>query len=127
MPLRYPTLPTLLAAVLLIVCVAWPFSAPVEANGKKGREASRSRKQISSSRSGSSRRSSKTSSARRRGRHLAEDAPVVVPASYPVAPDRIEVIESGAESSPELKRYLNPPLPRTQTLQDSSDNDLSVP
>lgn len=127
MPSRYPTLPTLLAVVFLIICVAWPFSAPVEAKDKKGRAASR--KQISSSRSKSSNRKGR-SSARRKGhrsKNFAEYEMAAVPASYPVAPDRIEVIESGAESSSELKRYLNPPLPRTQTQQDSSEPETSVP
>jgi hypothetical protein len=116
---RYPTLPKLLAVAFLTICVAWPFSAPVEAKGKKGKSVSRSRKQVSSSRSRSARRYS----ARRKGRrsrNLAQYDVVTVPVSYPIAPDRIEVIESGSESSPDLKPYLNPPLPRAQTSQDSS-------
>src|SRR5262249_5761347 len=126
MPPRYPKLPTLLVAVLLITCVVWPFSASVEAKEKKGKPASRSRKQIASSSSKSPRRSS----ARRRRRHSnndAEDSVAVIPASYPIAPDRVEVIESGSDSQPDLKRYLNPTLPRSQAPQDSSDPDLSVP
>jgi len=120
---RYPKLPTLLSAVLLITCAVWPFSTPVEAKGKKGRQASR--KQIRSSRSKASGRSS----ARHRRRHsnnVAEDNVAVIPASYPLAPDRIEVIEHGSDSPPDLTRYLNPPPPRSQTPQDSSAPDLSV-
>jgi len=126
MPSRYPTLPKLLAVAFLTICVAWPFSAPVEAKGKKGKSASRSRKQISSSRSRSSRRSS----ARRKGRrsrNFAQYDVVAVPASYPLAPDQIEVIEHGSESAPDLKQYLNPPLPRSQTPQDSSTADAIAP
>lgn len=124
MPSRYPTLPTLLAVAFLTICVAWPLSAPVEAKGKKGKSASR--KQINSSRS----KSSKRSSAKRKGRrsrNFAEHEAVTVPAFYPLAPDQIEVIESGSESSPELKRYLNPPLPRAQTSPDASAPDSFTP
>ncbi|MGH9937640.1 MAG: peptidoglycan-binding domain-containing protein [Blastocatellia bacterium] len=117
-------LPALLSAVLLIICVAWPFPAPVEAKGKK--QASRSRKQIGSSRSKASRRRSSARRGRRHSNNVAEDNVAVIPASYPIAPDRIEVIESGSDSPPELKRYLNPPLPRSQTPQDSSAPDPDV-
>jgi len=124
MPPRYPKLPTLLAAVLLTTCAVWPFSASVEAKGKKGRQASR--KQISSSRSKASGRRSSARHRKRRSNNVAEDNVAVIPASYPIAPDRIEVIESGADSPPDLKQYLNPPLPSAQTPQDPSDPDLSV-
>jgi hypothetical protein len=50
-----------------------------------------------------------------------------IPKSYPIARDRIEVIESGSASSPDLSRYLNPPRPSTRTLQDSSETDLRSP
>jgi len=123
MPPRTPKLPTLLAVTLLIICVAWPFSAPVEAKGRKGKSASR--KKVSSSRSKSSGRSS-ARRGKRRSNNVAEDDLAAIPASYPLAPDRIEVIESGSDSPPDLTRYLNPPLPRSQTPQDSPTPDLNV-
>lgn len=119
MPSRYPTLPKLLAVAFLTICVAWPFSAPVEAKGKKGKSASRSRKQVNSARSRSSRRYSAKRKGRR-SRNRSEYDVVAVPASYPIAPDRIEVIESGSEPSSDLKRYLNPPPPPSQAPQNSS-------
>ncbi|MGH9768281.1 MAG: peptidoglycan-binding domain-containing protein [Blastocatellia bacterium] len=124
MPPRYPKLPTLFVVALFTICVAWPFSAPVEAKGKKGKSASR--KKAGSSRSKASGRSS-AKRGRRRSNNAAQDNATVIPASYPIAPDRIEVIESGEASSPDLARHLNPPLPRSQSSQSASDPDLSVP
>jgi hypothetical protein len=114
---RYSMLPKLLAVAFLTICVTWPLSAPVEAKGKKGKTVSRSRKQINSSRSRSSRRSTAKRKGRR-SRNSVEYDVVAIPASYPIAPDRIEVIESGSEASSDLKRYLNPPPPPPQSPQD---------
>ncbi|MCI0388303.1 MAG: peptidoglycan-binding protein [Acidobacteria bacterium] len=116
MPPRYPKLTAMLAIALLIIGVAWPFSAPVEAKGKKGKSASRSK---------SSKRSS-TKSKKRRSKNVAEDQLAAIPANYPIAPDRIEVIENGEASSPDLSRHLNPPLPRSQSPQTPSDPDLGA-
>jgi putative peptidoglycan binding protein len=117
MVLQSPKPLTLLTAVLLIISVAWPFSARVEAKGRKGKSASRSK-------------SHKRSSARRGKRHsnkgaLIEDKVALIPDTYPIAPDRIEVIESGSAPSPDLKRYLNLPPPSPQTPKNSSENDPS--
>jgi Putative peptidoglycan binding domain len=117
MPPRHPQLPALLAIALLIIGVAWPFSAHVEAKGKKGKSASRSK---------SSKRSS-AKSKKRRSKNAAEDQVASIPATYPIAPDRIEVIENGEASSPDLSRHLNPPLPRSQAPQIPSTPDLSAP
>jgi hypothetical protein len=116
----------LLSVVLLTICVAAPFSALAGAKGRRTKTFSRSRKQIGASHFQDSRRSI----SRHRGRHasrFAEDEPAAaVPSSYPIAPDRIEVIESGTTPSPELARFLNPLPPRVQPAQDASDSDLSV-
>ena len=105
----------LLTAVLLIIFVAWPFSARVEAKGRKGKSASRSK-------------SSNRYSAKRGKRHsnrgaLLEDTVAVIPENYPIAPDRIEVIESGSASSPDVARYLYLPPPSPQKPQDPSEID----
>src|SRR5262245_30139534 len=125
MPPRYPMLPTLLAAVLFTVCVAWPFSIHAEAKGRKSRATSRSRgasgKQLSSSKHSSKRRG-------HRGRYsnsFAEDDVAAVPANYAVGPDRIEVIEYGTAPTPELARQLNPPVPRNPIETDT--DPLSSP
>lgn len=125
MPLRSPKPLTLLTAVLLIICVAWLFSAHVEAKGRKGKSASRSK---------SSKRSSARSSAKRGKRRsnkvapsLLEDDVAAISGTYPISPDQIEVIESGSASSPDLARFLNPPLPFPQTPQDSPETDLRSP
>ena len=86
--LQSPKQLRLLTAVILIISVAWPFSARVEAKGRKGKSASRSK-------------SSKRSIAKRGKRHsnrgaLLADNVAVIPDTYPIAPDRIEVIESGS-------------------------------
>jgi hypothetical protein len=108
----------LLTAVLLIICVAWPFSAHVEAKGRKGKSASRSK-------------SSKRYSAKRGRRHsnrAVADKVAGIPESYPISQrDRIEVIENGSASSPDLARRLNPPLPSSRTPRDSSETDLRSP
>jgi Putative peptidoglycan binding domain len=114
MPPRYPLLPTLLVVAFLIVCAAGPFSVTVEAKEKKGKSASRSKP---------SKRSTAKRGKRRSNRN-AEDNLAAIPESYPIAPDRIEVIESGAESAPDLSRHLNPPSPRSNTPQTS---DIVVP
>ena len=115
MPSRYPQLPTLLAVAILI-CVAWPFSARVEAKEKKGKSASRSK---------SSKRFSSKRGKHHSNKYAEDNAPI--PTNYPIAPDHIEVIESGTASSPDLSHHLNPPLPRATTPQDSSEPDLSAP
>jgi hypothetical protein len=91
---------TLLTAVLLVIFIAWPFSATAEAKGRRGKSASRSK-------------SSKRSTARRgqrRSNRAADDRDVaVIPETYPIAPDQIEVIESGTDSAVAISRKLNPP------------------
>lgn len=121
MTLRSPKPLTLLTAVLLIICVAWPFSAPVEAKGRKGKPGARSK-------------SSKRSSAKRGKRRLnrvarspIENNIVAIPGTYPIAPDRIEVIESESASSSDLARFLNPPLPLRQTSQASPETEPRSP
>lgn len=114
MILRSPTPLTLFTAVLLVIFVAWPFSTNAEAKGRKGKSASRSK---------SSKRSSARRGQRRSNKVAVERDVAVIPETYPIAPDRIEVIESGSASAPDLSRYLNPPLPRSQPRQDSSDSD----
>ncbi|HKQ79459.1 MAG TPA: peptidoglycan-binding domain-containing protein [Blastocatellia bacterium] len=114
---RNPQNPALLVIALLIIGVAWPLSTQVEAKGKKGKSASRSK-------------SSKKSSAKnrkRRSKKGAEDNIASIPAVYPIAPDRIEVIENGADSSPDVSRHLNLPVPRAQSSQPPSEPDLSAP
>lgn len=117
MILRSPTPLALLIAILLVFFVAWRFSAPAEAKGRKGRSASRSK---------SSKRLSAKRGQRRSNKVAADRELAVIPETYPIAPDRIEVIEGGAASAPELSRYLNPPPPRTQQRQDSSDADPNL-
>jgi hypothetical protein len=55
-----------------------------------------------------------------------ENNVAVIPGSYPIAPDRVEVIESGSSSSPELSRYLYLPPPSSHTPRDSSDADPNL-
>jgi hypothetical protein len=117
MTLQSPKPLTLLTAVLFIIGVAWPFSAHVEAKGRKGKSVSRSK---------SSKRSSAKRGQRRSNRAAYESEVAVIPETYPIAPDQIEVIESGSASSPELSRYLNPPLPPSHPPQDSSDADPNL-
>jgi hypothetical protein len=91
---------TLLTAVLLVIFIAWPFSAPAEAKQRKGKSASRSK-------------SSKRSTARRGKRHsnrASDNRDVaVIPENYPIAPDQIEVIEGDSDSAVEISRNLKPP------------------
>src|SRR5262245_41994325 len=131
MPPSYTKLPTLrvlstlLAATLLTVFAAWSPSTMAEAKGKKRRATSRSRgasgKQISASNRFSKRHGN-------RGRYassLGEEDFFVTPTAYPLAPDRIEVIEYGAPPTPELTRQLIPPPPRNPTTIDPDDALLS--
>jgi hypothetical protein len=117
-----PRCPRLIAAALLIICVIWPFSAPVEAQSKKGKTSvsrGKSRKQVSSSRSRSARRSRGKRGRYYASRRSARTARVFyTPAKYTVVPDQIEVLEPGSSSS-ELARHLNPPAPPTQSAQAS--------
>jgi hypothetical protein len=117
MSLQSPKPVMMLTAVILIFSIAWPFSARVEAKGRKGKFASRSK-------------SSKRSIAKRGNRHskkgataLLEDNVAVIPERYPIAPDRIEVIESGSAPSPDLARYLSLPPPSPRPPQDPSEID----
>ncbi len=113
---RYPQLPALLAVALLISCIAWPFSASVEAKGKKNKSASLSK---------SKRFSAKNK--KRRSKKGAEDY-ATIPANYPIAPDRIEVIENGEATSPDVSRHLNLPSPRSQSTGTPSETpDISAP
>ncbi len=121
MPLQSPKPLTLLTAVLLTIFFACPFPASVEAKERNGKSASRSK---------SSKRSSISAAKRdkRRSKKTMRDSDVAaIPADYPIAPDRIEVIESGSASSPDLARFLNPPLPSPQTPQDSPETELRSP
>ena len=117
MTMRSPKPFMLLTAVLLIICVAWSFPVHVEAKGRKDKSASRSKSSKRSYAKRGKRRSNKGSSSR------LEDNVAVIPENYPIAPDRIEVIESGSTSSPEVARYLSLPKPSPQPPQDSSEND----
>jgi len=117
MPLQSPKPLTLLIAVLLTVSVAWPFSARVDAKGRKGKSASRSKSSNRSYAKRSKRRSNKGA------RSLLEDNVAVIPDNYPIAPDRIVVIESGSASSPDVARYLYLPPPSPQKPQDPSETD----
>lgn len=121
MPLQSPKPLTLLTAVLLIICVSWPVSVHVEAKGRKGKSASRSKSSKRSFARRGKRRSKKVAP------ELPEDKVAVIPGTYPIAPDRIEVVESGSASSPDLARHLNPPLPPSQVPRDSSETDLRSP
>jgi Putative peptidoglycan binding domain len=120
MPPQSPKPLTLLTAVLFIICIAWPFSAHVEAKGRKGKSASRSK----SSKRSSARRSHRRS--RKAARAQAENEVAVIPGNYPIAPDRIEVIESGSASAPKLSRYLNPPLPPSRAPRETADADPTL-
>ena len=115
MTLQSPKPVALLTAIILIISVAWPFSARVEAKGRKGKSASRSK---------SSKRSTAKRGKRRSNRRAPlEDSVAVIPDTYPIAPDRIEVIESGSAPSPDLARHLSLPRPSPQTPKDLSAND----
>jgi putative peptidoglycan binding protein len=111
---KSPTPFTLLTAVLLIIFVAWPFSAHADAKGRKGRSASRSK---------SSKRSSAKRGRRRSNKVTADRVVAVIPENYPIAPDEIEVIENGSDSATEMSRRLKPPSTRFSKSQDSSDAD----
>jgi Putative peptidoglycan binding domain len=117
MSLQSPKPLALLTTFFLIISVAWPLSARVEAKGRKGKSASRSK-------------SSKRSTAKRgqrRSNKAADDRDLaVIPENYPIAPDRIEVIESGADSASALEISRNLKPPRSQKPQDSSDADLPL-
>jgi hypothetical protein len=115
---RSPKKLTLLTAVLLIICVAWPFSVPLEAKGKKGKSGARSK---------SSKKSSAKRGKRRANKVADERKMAVIPEKYPIAPDRIEVIESGSTVSPDLARYLSPSLPSSRSPQFPSETDLRSP
>jgi hypothetical protein len=101
----------------------WPFSAPVEAQGKKGKSVSRSK--------GKSVRSAKSSKRGKRSRRYAsnrfsEADLAITPANYPVVPDRIEVLEYGAPESSDLGRRSNSSTPRSQTSSSSSEAELAA-
>jgi Putative peptidoglycan binding domain len=115
MTLKSPKPLTLIIAVLIIICGAWSFYGHVEAKGRKGKSASRSKSFKRSSAKRGKRRP------KRVARSLPEDNVAVIPSTYPIAPDRIEVIESGSASSPDLARHLNPPVHSPQTPRDSSE------
>jgi len=117
MSLHSPKSLTLLTAVLLIIFVAWPFSARVEAKGRKGKPGARSKSSNRSYAKRGKRRSNKGATS------LLEDNVAVIPEHYPIAPDRIEVIESGSASSPDVARYLYLPPPSSQKPQDPSETD----
>ncbi|HEY6403724.1 MAG TPA: peptidoglycan-binding domain-containing protein [Blastocatellia bacterium] len=108
---------TLLTAVLLIIFVAWPFSAHADAKGRKRRSASRSK---------SSKRSSARRSQRRSNKVAADRDVAVIPEHYPIAPDEIEVFENGSDSAIEMSRYKNPSPPRFQKSQDSTNADPNL-
>jgi len=117
---RYPKL---CAAAILIICVMWPFSAPVEAQGRKGKSVSRSK--------GKSVRYAKSSKRGKRGRRYAsnrftEGGLAITPANYPVVPDRVEVLEYGLSQPSDLARQLNPSAPRSQTSPNSSEAELAA-
>lgn len=121
MPLLSPKPLMLLTAVLLIICVAWPFSSHVEAKGRKGKASARSKSSKRSSAKRGKRRSNRVA------RSPIENYVAAIPGTYPIAPDRIEVIESESESSPELARFLNLPRPVPQTPQDSPETEPRSP
>src|SRR5262245_51907547 len=112
MAMQSPRPFTLLTVVLLIIFVAWPFSAPAEAKGRKGKSASRSK---------SSRRSTARRGQRRSNKAANDRDVAVIPETYPIAPDQIEVIDSGLDSTIEISRKLSPP--RYKKPQDPSDAD----
>lgn len=119
MPPRYPRL---IAAALLIICVAWPCALQVEAKARK-RKTSVSRSHSQSSKRYVSKRSKRSVSKRgKRSRHRVSNkfSAADLAVNRPVVPDHIEVLEHGATSSTEMARYLNPPAPRTQPLQNSA-------
>ena len=117
MPPQSPKPLRLLTAVILIIFFPCPFSVRVEAKGRKSQSASRSK-------------SSKRTSARRFQRHsnrAANESEVeAIPENYPIAPDRIEVIESSAAPTSELSRYLYLPPPRSQPPQEAPDADPNL-
>ena len=117
MTMRSPKPLMLLTAVLLIICVAWSFPVHVEAKGRKGKPVARSKSFKRSYVKRGKRRSNKGAPAR------LEDKLAVIPENYPIAPDHIEVIESGSASSTEVARYLSLPPPSSQPPQISSEND----
>jgi Putative peptidoglycan binding domain len=117
MPPKSPRPFRLLTAVLLIIFVAWPFSAHAGAKGRKGKSASRSK---------SSKRSSARRGKRRSNKVAANRDVAAIPENYPIAPDKIEVIENGSDSAIDLSRRLKPPPPRSQKSQDSSDVDPNL-
>jgi hypothetical protein len=117
MPPQSPKPLTMLTAVILIIFVAWPFSTHVEAKGRKSKSASRSK---------SSKRYSAKRGQRRSNQVADENYVAVIPEHYPIAPDRIEVIENGAASTPEVSRYLYLPPPRNQPPQDAPDADPNL-
>src|SRR5262245_55112241 len=120
MLLQSPKPFTLLIAVILTISVACPFSARVEAKGKKGKHGARSKSSSRSSAKRGKRHSNKRASA------LLEDNVAAIPDNYPIAPDRIEVIEGGSTSSPDVARYLYLPPPSPQKPQDASDTDPTM-
>ncbi|MBO0727273.1 MAG: hypothetical protein J2P52_16845, partial [Blastocatellia bacterium] len=77
MPPQSPKPLRLLTAVIIIIFVAWPFSAHVEAKGRKS---------LSASRSKSSKRTSARRVPRRSNRSAIESEMAVIPESYPIAP-----------------------------------------
>ncbi len=116
-----PRFPRLLAAALFIVCVVWPCSLEIEAQGKKGKaSASRSRGKSSKRSSGRSlaRRSKKGRRSTNQSQH---DLAFNSPSNYPVVPDRIEVLEHGSSSSTDMAQYLNLPAARSQQSQNNSE------
>jgi Putative peptidoglycan binding domain len=117
MSLQSPKPLALLTAFLLILSAAGPFSARVEAKGRKGKSVSRSKSSNRYSAKRGKRRSNKGV------RSLLEDNVAVIPDHYPIAPDRIEVIESGSASSPDVARYLKLPPPSPRPPQDPSEID----
>jgi hypothetical protein len=120
MTLQSPKPLALLTAVLFIFCSAWSFTVHVEASGRKGKPALRSKSSKRSSAKRGNRRSNKVAPA------LFEDNVAVIPENYPIAPDHIEVIESGSASSPEVARYLSLPPPSPQKPHDSSETDPNL-
>jgi hypothetical protein len=119
-----PRFPRLCAAAFIIICVAWPFSTPVEAQGKKGKSVSRSKGKSARS----SRRSARRGKSRRRyaSNRISEEDLVITPANYPVVPDRIEVLEYGSPESSDLGRRSNPSASRSQTSTNSSEAELAA-
>ena len=121
MPLKSPRPLTLLTTVLLIILVAWPFSAPAEAKQRKGKSVSRSK----SSKSSKSFKRSAARRGQRRSNKSADDHDVaIIPENYPIAPDQIEVIEGDANSALQISRNLRPP--RSPKPKDPADADPTL-